>query len=577
MAVAFWLLGGPDAVAPSLQLETAGVTTPASPDISAESASDAPGSAGSSVEAESADGASPTSLVASQPIDGATSVELDPSFRLQFNAALSEALLGEGSYQIRRAGSASSIAIVPASLTLDLTRNNLSFSAGQRLQPDTSYVLAVSDLRVESGEVLDPIEIRFTTTSEKVVSDKFTSSKALDVRGPTTVVVGPDGHLYVSAFEGTVVRVLLDPDGRPTGESEIAVLNDRYHFIGMVFDPDDDNRLWISQWSKRPVDEFGAEIVSYDLTSGAETKHVTGLPRHPRGDHSVQSLAIQGGKLYASVGSVTTSGHESFSFWGEPTLGEVPVSASIIEIDYLNLVSPVVIRDAPISGSSSPVRLYATGLRNAYDLVWHRNGNLYANVNQNGGSDEESTRTPVSGPCEGLPEMVQTNALADTLNLIRRGGYYGHPNPARGECIVMGGGQGPFAVVGYGPDQAPEPAFDASLVVSYSSDSGSSFGVSVNGLTEYLGGGRLGGSLLSADFSGSRTILVATLESAEVMKLAGPIESLADEEGAPLTFIHPLDVTSTSSGLVYVADFGQWPGDDIGGQGAVYVLSPLPG
>lgn len=530
---------------------------------------------GSSDDGSAGDGAV-GALVASQPEDGAVEVALEPSFRLQFDTPLLTTAPAEAVYQISRPGSAADIGIDPVTLTLDLTRNNLSFSAAERLQPSTSYVLTVSGLATESGQPVDPVEIAFTTTAGQPVSDRFTSEKVLDVRGPTTVVLGPDGHLYVSTFEGRIIRVGLNSEGQPDGVSETVVSNDAYHFIGLAFDPGDANVIWVSQWSKNPSDEFGSEIVSYDLSSGAERKRVTGLPRHPGGDHSVQSLVFNAGKLYASVGSVTTSGHESFSFWGEPTLQEVPVSASIIEIDYAELTGVVEIGDRAISNTSAPVRLFATGLRNAYDLAWHRNGNLYANVNQNGGSDEQSTRTPVDGPCVGLPESVQTNVLADTLNLVRRGGYYGHPNPSRGECIVMGGGQEPFAVSGYDPGQAPEAAFDASLIVSYQNETGSSFGVSVNGLAEYLGAGPLDGALLSADFSGSRSILVAKPASVDNMTLAEPISTLSDSDGVPFTFIHPLDVTSSRSGVVYVADFGQWPGTDIGAQGAIHVLAPLP-
>jgi glucose/arabinose dehydrogenase len=31
--------------------------------------------------------------------------------------------------------------------------------------------------------------------------------------------------------------------------------------------------------------------------------------------------------------------------------------------------------------ANAPVKIFATGIRNAYDLVWHRNGNLYVPTN----------------------------------------------------------------------------------------------------------------------------------------------------------------------------------------------------
>lgn len=521
------------------------------------------------------DNSAPTALVASQPKDGESGVGLQPSFRLQFDQSLDPSTVDTALYTIADAFAEETTAIDAASITLDLTRNNLSFSSVTALAPQTDYLLTVDGLEAEGGIALGQVSVGFTTGEPATASDRFTQTMLAAINGPTSIVAEAGGSLLVSTFNGDVVRLESATDGESIPPSTI-VSNPSYHMIGMAIDPDDPQTLWISQWSKQPTDEFGAEIVTYDLSTGVGTKRVVGLPRHPNGDHSVQSLAFHQGKLYASVGSMTTSGNESFSFWGDPILREIPVSASIVEIDYTSLGAPSTVRDSVITADSAPVRLFATGLRNAYDLAWHSNGNLYANINQNGGSDEQSTRTPTDGACEGLPSSVATNTLNDTLNLIRRGGYYGHPNPSRGECVVMGGGQGAFAVAGYDKSQAPEPAFNPALITPYASSTGGSFGISVNGLAEYLGGGPLAGSLLSADFSGSRTILTAKPASANDMSLAEPIGQLADTSGAPLTFIHPLDVVSTSSGEVYVADFGEWPGNNIGGQGAIYRLRPTP-
>ncbi len=79
---------------------------------------------------------------------------------------------------------------------------------------------------------------------------------------------------------------------------------------------------------------------------------------------------------------------------------------------------------------------FATGVRNAYDLVWHsQNGNLYVPTNGSAanGNTPDNPRTAVN---EGLNKVAAQN---DYLFKVVRGGYYGHPNPKRGEYILNGG------------------------------------------------------------------------------------------------------------------------------------------
>jgi len=76
---------------------------------------------------------------------------------------------------------------------------------------------------------------------------------------------------------------------------------------------------------------------------------------------------------------------------------------------------------------SSPVKIYATGYRNAYDLVLAENGKMYTfdngpNVGWGGG--------PVANCSNQVGEGGGTHS--DQLHLVNKGSYGGHPNPTRG-------------------------------------------------------------------------------------------------------------------------------------------------
>ena len=76
----------------------------------------------------------------------------------------------------------------------------------------------------------------------------------------------------------------------------------------------------------------------------------------------------------------------------------------------------------------APLTIYASGVRNAYDLVWTSDGQLYAPAN---GSAAGGT-TPAGPRRPGLPRVDITQH--DFLFRIDKGGYYGHPNPRARVC-----------------------------------------------------------------------------------------------------------------------------------------------
>src|SRR4029453_7360300 len=83
--------------------------------------------------------------------------------------------------------------------------------------------------------------------------------------------------------------------------------------------------------------------------------------------------------------------------------------------------------------AGAPVTIYAEGVRNAYDGVWHSNGHYFVPTN---GSAPGGT-TPGGGGVSPLNEIEETQS--DFLFDIKKGGYYGHPNPLLSNYVLNGG------------------------------------------------------------------------------------------------------------------------------------------
>src|SRR5262249_40325394 len=82
---------------------------------------------------------------------------------------------------------------------------------------------------------------------------------------------------------------------------------------------------------------------------------------------------------------------------------------------------------------NAPVTLYGEGLRNAYDLVWHSNGHLYAPTNGTAAGGNTPGSPPGVTPV--VPPLISIPTQDDFLFDVVPGGYYGHPNPARGQYV----------------------------------------------------------------------------------------------------------------------------------------------
>ncbi|MEM7591916.1 MAG: hypothetical protein AAF383_10430, partial [Cyanobacteria bacterium P01_A01_bin.83] len=384
---------------------------------------------------------------------------------------------------------------------------------------------------------------------------------------------------------------------------------------------------------------------------------IRGLPRSEE-NHSVNGMVLSpdGTKLYLAVGGNTNNGapSEFFSYTGEYAL-----SGTVLEIDLTDIESRSILTDlaggqngtsrqyvydlptlddptvandgvredsngldvaGPWGGNDgfnmailpddAPIRIFADGFRNNYDLVFSESGQLYTvdnGSNSNlGGNPLDADGNPTDQSGAGEATNTPNNGGAgnpEPLFLIEDGGYYGHPAPARANQDL------PWTV--YDDNGAPDTSLfpnqvsdlsslvpngvniqngfiidpskftgdatrlsQSGIRIPYnSSESPSLFnlGSSSNGLVEYTGDsfdGALKGALIVTQFNGNVTLLNLSQDGTTLEPLIDPgndgILGTADDETIDADGVfplvtgqsQPLDVTVGPDGTIWVAEFG---------------------
>ncbi|QPL45858.1 carbohydrate-binding protein [Halomonas sp. A40-4] len=211
--------------------------------------------------------------------------------------------------------------------------------------------------------------------------------------------------------------------------------------------------------------------------------------------------------------------------------------------------------------------IFATGARNAYDLVWHSNGFLYVPTNGSaaGGNVPDDPSTPEN------ERYTNVENQDDYLFKIVEGGYYGHPNPLRDEYILNGGnptgGSDPNQVDAYPSGTSPEGNYDISGVYSLGENR------SPNGAVEYTSnvfGGNLQGNVLFTEYSGGDDVRSITLDANG--NVIGD-DVLRDPEGNVITYVDPLDIIENPvTGQLYLLTLNRG-----NGQSQIIRLDPAPG
>ena len=393
---------------------------------------------------------------------------------------------------------------------------------------------------------------------------------------PTSIALGPDGRLYVATISGKIFALTLNGNYDVTAVETINTIFNTPNFnddgapasvsgrmaLGITFDPASSAAapiMYVSHSDPRFGFAYDEPALAIDTKSGTITRLVgpnfdsaanrtdvvTGLPRS-RKNHGTNDITFgPDGWLYIGQGGNTSLGVEH-PIWTD--LPEQYLSAAVVRANVRTLNSTADVTDvdsaADLQTFAGEVELYATGLRNPYDMVWHSNGNLYLNDN---GSNPDQGTTP--GPAHGCPNGQELNPSnqPDKFFRVTSGMYGGHPNPSRGECILDGGTM-------YSPPRAPEPDYVPPLHF-YDYWGGA---VSVDGIDEYPTGA-MAGELISATFSGDKLLRRNVLNgnSVSVFKMT--------EEGP---FNNPVDVAINDAGVIFVAEYG------LGGSPGVSALVP---
>lgn len=358
--------------------------------------------------------------------------------------------------------------------------------------------------------------------------------------------------------------------------------------------------------------------LTWNGTSWDKIDLVRGLPRSEE-NHSVNGMQYDAASntLYVAVGGNTNAGSPSNNFVFST---EYALAAAIVSIDLTTIDAMAVngsgnnkfIYDLPTvddptrpntgpNGSDEndpfggndglnqakivtggPVQIYASGFRNAYDIVLTATGKLYtvdngANGGWGGHPDGEGTANCTNDYLPGEPGSKspgpggddEVNNL-DNLHFISQPGYYGgHPVPVRGNPTGAGlythdGNSGVWrtSTSGENPlpaDWPPVPSADPQQCDFRNAgvDDGAlaTFAHSTNGLAEYTAsnfGGALQGDLLTASFDGTiyRMILGNGGTTATKSVFASnvgliPLDVIAQADGAPF------------EGTVWAATYGE--------------------
>ena len=461
------------------------------------------------------------------------------------------------------------------------------------LKLSTTYNFNITDgVKDLSGASMIPYASTFTTglaSTNEIPNVRFSKITLTNAVGRhSSLTIGPDGKLYALSIDGIIKRFSINSDGTLAAPELIYSLQDAYGereprlAVGLAFDPSSTPTnlvAWVTHCSfvflNGPAwDSKLTRLSGNNLQTVQDV--LINLPRSAK-DHLTNSIAFgPDGALYFSQGSNSAMGNPDKT-WNYRI--EHLLSGTILRLDVSKLKKlPLDVKTREGGGTYNPydknaaLTIYASGFRNAYDLVWHSNGNLYVPTNGSaaGGNTPASIKGTLrtdgslyNGPSIPMLRNVQ-QTQSDYLFRVIKGGYYGHPNPLRGEYVLNGGNPtasiDPAQVDGYPVGTKPDVNWRG-----YSFDFQNN--KSPDGAIEYksdIFNGALKGKLLVVRYSQHDDIIALTP--------GGPKNDIVSSiDGASIEgfsgFIDPLDLTEdVRNGNIYVSEFG--------GEGRIILLRP---
>jgi fibronectin type 3 domain-containing protein len=476
--------------------------------------------------------------------------------------------------------------LVDAALNTDGAGSVIVLQPFSPLDASTTYTFVVtSGLKDTSGATFQPFQLSFTTGSDPITTDPNIAFEKVALPTAvnelfTGVTMGPDGDLYASTLGGDIFQFPVNPDGTLGIPNDIqTVIKDPTNngpriITGIAFDPSSTPTnmiLWVSHGSGivYGAADFTGKISTLSGPGFSQYQdYVVGLPRSSQDHLNNQPVFGPDGALYWGQGSNSAMGAPD-PVWGNRQ--EHLLNAAVLRLDVnavrqrlANGLGPLNVQTDNLPAgqtaynpyaAGAPLTIYATGLRNDYDLVFDDNGHLYAPTNGSAaGGNVPATPAGVtpSAPALNHVSVAEDDFLFDVV----KGGYYGHPNPSRGEYIMDGGNPstplgGAFPIESaYPVGTNPDPNYRGTagplgdLGVHYSPD----------GSIEYKGSafnGALNGALLITRYSGGDDILLA--RTAADGTVASTETGIAGFTG----FNNPIDLTeNATTGFIYVAELG---------------------
>jgi glucose/arabinose dehydrogenase len=528
-----------------------------------------------------------TQIMLTRPANGERDVLPNTFVQAELNAghALDPDTLDAATVKLYRS---SDQLLIPSRINTSGGNDDIVLTPLVMLDPGTQYTFEVKGVKDTTGADVFPFKMSFTTSGGAsteqfpVAFEKFEAMAGTSRF--TSLAIGPDHKLYAGTGDGTILRCNILPDGALGAPQEIPTIRatnrDRRLITGLAFDPKStavDPVLWVSH-GQFVVSQSGEPVGARDWTgkisvlTGPALEQcrdaVVNLPRSLRDHLNNQCVFGPDGALYWSQGSHTAMGAPDTK-WGRDRTERL-LSAAILRLDPSRLKDDQTLdAKTPEGGGKydpfapgAPLRLYATGVRVSYDLLWHSNGKLYAATNgssANGNvpatpSDRKHPRRLDGRVYDGgdVIGMTIPQTQPDLLLKVEKGGYYGHPNPLRAEYVLNGGNPtskiDPFEVAAYPVGVKPDVNWRPPIY---------SFGASnsPNGMVEFRSSGKLfkgmlDGKILVTRFSGGKDIMVLSLDhGGNVVETITGIAGLTD-------FNQPLDlVEDESTGNLYVAEY----------------------
>ena len=337
---------------------------------------------------------------------------------------------------------------------------------GTNLVLTTVDFSSVADDRIDfiapAGEGTIPITVQTPNGTSRTVffayditgpaPINFALDPPISVSSPTHARWGPDGRLYVANIYGDIHVYTFDDNYNVTDHDvSTAIANTASpQILGMAFNPFDSpggpvriyvahNLLFANGGSCfTNVSPYSGQVSVLEGPNFDTVQPlITGLPVSNH-DHGINGMEFDNeGNLLIAVGGNSNAGVPDCDIGGVP---ESPLSAAIIKayvtrtnfngnIVYVETQSGQVNMDQAYGdivdvATNIDIEVFASGMRNAYDLVLTTAGLIYSPDNgPNTGFGPASLSATTQGP-EADDE--------DTLDLIEAGHYYGHPNRNRG-------------------------------------------------------------------------------------------------------------------------------------------------